>query len=62
MNFERYKGSPDSAELRFLGECLKDCRCCGVCSIAPCAGVTAGGFCDELCSCNEGRDEDYDDE
>lgn len=29
---------------RFLAECAKDCRC----DDRPCAGVTAGGMCDEL--------------
>ena len=54
MDFDRV----DSGELRFLAECMKDCQCCGVCSMVPCAGVTAGGFCDEMCLCDEGRGSD----
>jgi hypothetical protein len=39
------------------------CRCCQWCSSPPCAGVEAGGMCDQLrCSCDdEPESSDYHD-
>jgi hypothetical protein len=46
----------DADYLRFLEHMSADCRCCRQCNYAPCAGVTAGGVCDEMCWCDEGDD------
>jgi len=43
---------------KWLDEMEKDCTCCPICSEVPCDGVCAGGFCDEMCTCNE----EYDDQ
>ena len=39
----------------FIDDCSKHCRCCD-CSNPPCAGVMAGGMCDELCHCERSDD------
>jgi len=37
----------------------KNCRCCRTCGDVPCAGVMAGGLCDDArCSCDDEREED----
>lgn len=40
---------------RFLAHCARECICCRRCGGGgiPCAGITAGGLCDALCSCDE---------
>jgi hypothetical protein len=46
---------------RFLAECAADCHCCADCHPSVCAGVLAGGFCDDMCGCdcNEDQDDDW---
>jgi hypothetical protein len=42
-----------SAEAAFLAQCVEGCSCCERCATVPCPGVTAGGLCDDLCTCPE---------
>lgn len=45
----------------YLASCAKDCRCCPVCS-QVCAGVLAGGLCDDAaCRCEPDDEYGYDD-
>ena len=37
----------------FLASIADQCECCDVCSPGVCAGVQAGGFCDQMCDCDE---------
>lgn len=47
----------------FLAHCARECKCCRGCSWhdIPCAGITAGGLCDQMCVCDEEYDADRDD-
>lgn len=39
-------------------EWMKHCDCCPSCQQdIPCGGVQAGGLCDDLCECDDERDE-----
>jgi len=38
----------------WMAEIAKDCSCCPYCSDFPCAGVQAGGTCDQdKCTCED---------
>lgn len=40
--------------MKFIQECYKLCDCCQECNQQiPCAGVMQGGFCDEMCNCDD---------
>lgn len=58
----------DPSYQAFLADCARSCRCCRECgSDIPCAGVMAGGLCDEWCTCDKdwltgGFSEPYDDD
>lgn len=55
--------SEDESYQRFLVAAARDCRCCSDCSFAPCAGVCAGGLCDQMCWCDRDDERDpYDDD
>jgi hypothetical protein len=56
-NMEDITESPEYKE--WLEKLAKECKCCPICSDKPCDGLMAGGFCDELCFCDE-HDEDLD--
>lgn len=52
-------------EQQWLDELAKECHCCERCNgSAPCEGLMAGGFCDDVCFCGSETDEynEYDDE
>ena len=51
-------------EQQWLDELAKECHCCERCNgSAPCEGLMAGGFCDEMClcdfECNVDDDDDF---
>lgn len=48
----------DEGYQRWLAECASECRCCRDCRGGgiPCAGITAGGLCDQMCVCDDGPD------
>lgn len=53
---------PDNiAEEEFLESCAMDCRCEEPYQI-PCAGVTAGGLCDDMRYDDQQSSDDYDDQ
>ena len=38
----------------FVNTCANECKCCRGCfQDVPCAGVMAGGPCDQMCDCEE---------
>lgn len=43
----------DPEYMEFLNEVSKHCSCCPECSDVPCGGVQCGGFCDDVCHCDE---------
>jgi len=45
--------STDSDHQKWLQELAEECTCCRNCVDPPCEGLMAGGFCDELCFCEE---------
>lgn len=47
-------GHDDPSYQAFVTDCARSCRCCRECgSDIPCAGVMAGGICDEWCTCDD---------
>lgn len=46
MAEQGYEDTPAYRE--WLSECAGHCHCCLCCQAVPCAGITAGGFCDDL--------------
>jgi hypothetical protein len=43
----------ESEYYEWMNEIAKDCNCCPHCSDFPCAGVQAGGLCDNVpCTCD----------
>lgn len=57
MKAVSYDDMPDDVWDSFA----RDCRCCPVCSNVICAGVLAGGLCDQACRCDD-DDRDYSDD
>lgn len=50
MSDEYYPDIPQEV----LNDLAKHCHCCFLCGQSrPCDGVLAGGFCDDLCDCED---------
>ena len=43
----------DESYQEFIDSMSQHCHCCPICQSVPCDGVLAGGFCDDICNCDE---------